>query len=457
MCRVGLAAPGAARPGVIKSRGVPSRAVPLGAMPTRAPLPGPPPLEERVRAARPLSAPKAISPSSGAPANTSPPPEAPSAPVTAMAAPPRVAASRAPATGCPTAGGSHDSTRCTSCSPPVAKGLAASASGMRSSHWVRYQKADAFAKPARSYCPYEDDTRGQSPEGSPRVGVGGGVMVEQGRGLGVQKGWGWGGGEAGARGAGPGWGDAGRRATGHGCGARGARLGSHHRADGVGRAVRRVGVVLGASAVKCLLPAPDGGRVVRDRLTAFVLVPLGVARAALGHEDGLVRERRVAGVELASLAVREALHVDGVRQQVAKREHVAQRWPGAVEPVHHVGEARPAGLPVALAARLIAEGPEHHRRRVAVAPDQGGHVVHKRCRVCEKPVLIDHDDAQPVVQSERGHVGRVVRHAPAVAADGSERLSPEEVDALRHRHADHREVVVVAEAADLKRGVWGGG
>jgi len=46
----------------------------------------------------------------------------------------------------------------------------------------------------------------------------------------------------------------------------------------------------------------------------------------------------VALVKLLSLSVREALHVDRGREQIAKREHIRQSRPAAVETLRHLIE-----------------------------------------------------------------------------------------------------------------------
>ena len=53
-------------------------------------------------------------------------------------------------------------------------------------------------------------------------------------------------------------------------------------------------------------------RVVVGGLAALVLVAKGVARAALGHVDGLIGQLGVAGLQLRARLMGEALHVDGV-------------------------------------------------------------------------------------------------------------------------------------------------
>mmetsp|Transcript_42300 Transcript_42300/g.121529 ORF Transcript_42300/g.121529 Transcript_42300/m.121529 type:complete len:441 (-) Transcript_42300:43-1365(-) len=87
---------------------------------------------------------------------------------------------------------------------------------------------------------------------------------------------------------------------------------------------------------------------------------------------------------------------------------------------------------------------------VSVSLDHRTHVGNVSCLVREQPVLIHHHDAEPVVYIQHRSLWRVVRSAAPVAANGPGSLSTEEVDALGHGHADHREGVVVAEAPHLE-------
>eukprot|EP00965_Chrysotila_dentata_P100762 3328807-Pleurochrysis_carterae.AAC.3 len=89
--------------------------------------------------------------------------------------------------------------------------------------------------------------------------------------------------------------------------------GPHHGTHGVIDTIRGVGrcVGLGAARVERLLDACGVWVVVR-RLASLVLTAHRVARAALRHEDGFVRQLRVALVELLPVLMAETLDIDRI-------------------------------------------------------------------------------------------------------------------------------------------------
>ena len=211
-------------------------------------------------------------------------------------------------------------------------------------------------------------------------------------------------------------------------------------------------------AVSDGFPGPFRQVVGRDKDALFVV---GVLAARSQGARRLAAEQREGGVLRVELVIDLRVVVDP--------HQVLDRAEAGIEPaaVHRAGnhagrvvfedglthgfEHGRAGLLALLAVLFICHRPHNNAGVVAVAPDHARHFRQVVRRVAQVSVLVHDQHPQPVAGVQQFGRGRVVRHAPGVAAHLLELRDAPGFQRVRDGDADARKVLVVARPLNLDR------